>query len=572
MLYLEGSSLWDIGQCRCSLVGETKQSRWYKVVIGYDQPRFCDNLDNHLFASTKLQIDPLNHHRSTRNYISALVLGWCYVLSTRLTELRGSERDGISYNQHQAPCWSTSAKSADTADFAIPVGEVSATACRWWTAVLAHGCGWSAVLHRSGRDFFPPWSCHFRGDKRFCVVLGRPVEPSLYASATPPSSAQAQQLLHDFAQLHNAHDQLLAALAAALTIPEHGRFGAAISLPDPAHAFVGARRACSSRLKLVPPNELLSHFMAFSCTPNTTASSLCGCLWEPSVPCNLASEWLCPVLDGIVPRLVRANELSTIVKMMAARSRNTAPLWLGAAITGILPRLFEVLRTYMPQVSLETATWLETSQSFIHYPRSPEAPPILNRQGRLSIAREVECRLLYLTDVQSKKYASPPVCPWSPPGTVDLDETAMEVQEHARCGHQLLYRHWIWQGQAGELLVDHGFHCHEGTTLSQTIRHRASMSLTRLLARLRTCSQVCAWRFLRRRRLRFYDDRAPWNERLSRSATRNLFTWMLPDGVRPADMDLWNHEWLDGLLDEGTDADTESAMSNLSRSHSQLTS
>src|SRR5438045_1966428 len=203
--------------------------------------------------------------------------------------------------------------------------------------------------------------------------------------------------------------------------------------------------------------------MALSCIPNVLSSSMFGCLWEPGVDCNVASEWLYPVLQEIVPSLKKEERCQIIVRMMATRRPNSSPLWLGAAITGLLPKAGQNL----PPISLEATVWTESSQSFMN-PRFHRRLRIFrNIKDQKFIRREDEYRLLYITDVGSRRYASPPLSPWSSFGVVELKDAAFEAQQHHTCGHRLAYSHWNWQLKDGLSLRDSGMMvqmrkpCHE---------------------------------------------------------------------------------------------------------------
>lgn len=167
-------------------------------------------------------------------------------------------------------------------------------------------------------------------------------------------------------------------------------------------------RLCYS---LLPSTDHLPHLMAFSCIPNTMTSCMLGCLWEPQVTCNLAGEWLYPILQEVGPYLMRQRQLHTIVRIMAARRPNSAPLWLGSAITGLLPRVFEIAGAYLPSISLEATRWTRSSQSFMDPRHHRKARFYDDDKGQKFIRREDEFRLLYVTDIESNQYASPPLCP-----------------------------------------------------------------------------------------------------------------------------------------------------------------
>jgi hypothetical protein len=158
-----------------------------------------------------------------------MVLGWCYVLSARHIELRGvASGDGVFYTECQAPQVSVENVISDHSR-AIPIGSTDAAECRWWAAILTQGCGWRAVLCRAANVFHTPWSCHLNHKEQF--QLRHSCHTSDLSQLTPPSAAQAREYLINFANRHDAYDQLLAAFAASLTIPSRGRFGTAVSLP-----------------------------------------------------------------------------------------------------------------------------------------------------------------------------------------------------------------------------------------------------------------------------------------------------------------------------------------------------
>lgn len=276
LVYLEGFSVWDLSSPKCDLAGQTKLSSTQKVFIGSDRPQFC-RISNET-SSKWPGFEDFRHVRSTGNYVFALVLGWSYVLSVRLVELRKeSNNDKISYTNEKASSSSSEIPLSENG-FPIPVGTVDVAECRWWAAILASGCGWQAVLSRSDQNFYPPWSCRLNHDERFHLCYEVATSSLLTASCpTPPTSNEAHQYLYNFAKLHNAYDQLLAAFIATLTIPEHGRFGAPPTLPRPEPMSNLQEDASSSFVNLLPSTDQLPHFMALSCMQNTTSCML-GCL------------------------------------------------------------------------------------------------------------------------------------------------------------------------------------------------------------------------------------------------------------------------------------------------------
>jgi len=60
--------------------------------------------------------------------------------------------------------------------------------------------GWQAILCRSGRDYYPPWSCHLEQEHHFEIF--HPVK-LIHVIYHPPTSEQAQQYLVTFAKANN---------------------------------------------------------------------------------------------------------------------------------------------------------------------------------------------------------------------------------------------------------------------------------------------------------------------------------------------------------------------------------
>lgn len=94
-----------------------------------------------------------------------------------------------------------------------------------------------------------------------------------------------------------------------------------------------------------------------------------------------------------------------IIWAMSERRPNLDSLWLGATTTGLLPRLFQISRSFLPKVYLEAVTWTRSPQSFMD--PSNHRPVRSHRIGDLDmIPREDEFRLLFLTDIQSDTWKS----------------------------------------------------------------------------------------------------------------------------------------------------------------------
>ncbi|PWY74345.1 hypothetical protein BO70DRAFT_258581, partial [Aspergillus heteromorphus CBS 117.55] len=498
-LFLEGYSKWSVsphstlssGQ-RCDL-NPTKTSCSRMAYIGFTKPNACDLSDDYNPHWAGFQSSP----QSSGNHLCVFVLGWSYVFSARLVELRQmTKEDQVVYKDGMISC--IIKEEASSSSF-IPL-EIKGSdpdEIRWWAAVLAAGNGWQATLTRNGKQYYPPWECHL-GNSPFVLQL-RDQKLLLALSGStfkPPSSATALAYLCNFALSHDAFDQLLAAFTAIMTFPPHARFGAPIRLPPPLQgAFSPHRTTETVYADKIPTIAEIPHFMALSCMSDSVTSSLMGCFWEPGIKCNLAGEWLNPPLKEFLPSLAEQKRYNEIVSAMSQRRPRLASLWLGSAITGLLPRVLQVSRTYMPSISLEAAVWTASPQSFMD-PKFHRRAELVRHQEHDAIFREDEFRLLYLTDLEAETYRAPPLSPYAPFGRVSLQDASLEVRLHFACGHELHYISWQWKGEHGETMT------------------KASSGVN-----------------------------------LSEVATRNTFSWTLfSDGIRQEEKKLWNHEWLSFLV------------------------
>lgn len=361
--------------------------------------------------------------------------------------------------------------------------------------------------------------------------------------------------------MHDAFDQLLAAFAAALTLPRHMRFGAPVVLPEPQSMTKPGRHTESIYAKKIPASDELLYYMSLSCIPNVIQSCLFGSFWEPKVCCNVVSEWLSPPLQELLPTLLHQKQYDVVVQIMAARQPNLAPLWLGSAITGLLPRIPQIISTFIPPICLEATSRTESPQSFMD-PTFHRGPHVRrNLRFEKVIPREDEFHLLYITDFESQMYGELPLSPYPPFGAVRLEDTTLEVKIYASCGHSLAYRNWVWQGQDGKCLDDCGLAPVED--MSNYIEPDGCLSLIlpdgSSLQHIRRKISDCWTSFLVRRR--GIPD-STFSEELSERATRNLFSWtFFSDGVKHTEKEIWRHEWLNLLLDLSDDDSLSSSSS-----------
>lgn len=122
-LYLEGYSQWNISSAENSTcdLASTKRSCTQKVPIGVAKPTLCRISDE--FPPDWTGFDNLPQTKAIGNYLSAFILGWSYVLSARLVELRTETgKDKIVYTDSKATCHTPSEASSND-HFVIPIGN-----------------------------------------------------------------------------------------------------------------------------------------------------------------------------------------------------------------------------------------------------------------------------------------------------------------------------------------------------------------------------------------------------------------------------------------------------------------
>ncbi|KAE8421974.1 hypothetical protein BDV36DRAFT_280286 [Aspergillus pseudocaelatus] len=399
--------------------------------------------------------------------------------------------------------------------YVIDIGTDDFAEVRWWAAIHAEGRGWQATLTRHGKD--SPFRLHHRAQV--------PSSTST-VNTKPPTSAQAQEYLFNLARYHDAFDQLISALAATMTISLYNRFGASITLPLPK-----------------PENH---------------------------IPCNLVSQWLNLPMREIFPALIRSKKYHAIVCAMAQRRPNTSPLWLGALITGLVPRIFQVCRSYLPTVYLEAVTWTASPQSFMD-PQYYRLTPVHKTNNVELIPREDKFRLLFITDVDSETYRTP-LSPYRPFGLVELQNTSIEVRLHYSCNHQLSYCCWNWRSV--ESSIDPNLLTIKALKLAwmavgfpYASLYKPPLLILAWAPIYRKLVSICFWH-------RDLDPTSPLCEELDKEeevyedtfselATRNIFSWtFFTEGTRPEQRELWKHEWLELLRDRDDGVESSESSSS----------
>ena len=313
------------------------------------------------------------------------------------------------------------------------------------------------------------------------------------------------------------NDLILAALAAALLIPTAKYDGRSIGLPIPEVSWDGHRAENKSpgASNIMTIDQLqLDKLLTLSCNARATKALLTSVFFEPGVESNICGIWLrdsFAVISTVKnPHLL----LRTLIK----RDSSVGFLWLGSFIIGSHHKALGEGRSGWWKIDLGAAAWTGTLISFVQ-----EQVPHPTA-GATSISRADECRLLFLC--HGMDYATPPLFPFPPFGSTDLDDTNLDVHEHSLCGkdHRLSYAGLTW-------------HCSDGKEAIQrpevplvAMRQKTGLPLGR-------SSEVEV----------DYDDYDLYNDN-SEMVTRNIFTWLRgQDGFPVAERAIREHEWIDNL-------------------------
>ena len=454
-IFLEGHATWTTSpperssSYNCDLPG-TKKTPPRKVYIGESRPAVCSLSDDYFKDWPGLQPLPT----PAGNLLALFVLGWSYVLSARLIELRRkTDKDKVCFTEDLAQIHVPHDRNGGDEYFNLDTQSGSAAEVRWWAAILAGGSGWHATLARGNETYFSPWECHLGGNA-FTIAHDAGSLSSLLG-VEPPSSAIAQEYLYKLARHQNAVDQLICAFAATLTLPAHNRFGSKIILPRPMRRNTSHNQNETHCTDQIPTFDEVPRYMAFSSTSGLLGSCLFGALFEPGIPCNMASQWIDPALKELARAISETKQPLPVIWALSERRPHLTSLWLGAMITGLLPQIIRVSMTFLPTTYLEGVTWAQSPQSFMD-PANHRRATLHKNDNNITISREDEFRLLFLTDTLSEAYGHPPLCPYLPVGEVNIQDTSLGVKLHHACDHRLVYHSWGWKCQNEEELTDYG--------------------------------------------------------------------------------------------------------------------
>ena len=391
-----------------------------------------------------------------------LSLGWSYVLSACLVERQGRDGATMSYTDSMATGHQSGTADASPA-LSVAIGNVDEDIARWWAAILAPDQGWTAIVSRQDSEtYHAPWSVSPEGTPCFKVRWREGEAPVPNATRIkPPSSSEALEFLAQFSALHDLGEQLVAALAAALLFPTHNYYGITVKLSYPAPA--GGRTRDASVREVEPEwvglSKELPYYMTLSCSPGAVMSSLCGTFWDADVPCNLVSPWLHPVIHeipmgrGVAHAPGRYHEILAFVG--ARCCPRLAALWLGAAASGLAPKILTLVESGTPPLNDNAFPWTGCEQSFMDTPGSGSyfAPG----SSKARIERADVWRLRFLPSVVDDDlyYERRPFALWMPAGRMRGQDCDLRVRAHQDCRrHSLAYRHWNWKLEDGSTVID----------------------------------------------------------------------------------------------------------------------
>ncbi|KAK3371928.1 hypothetical protein B0H63DRAFT_503369 [Podospora didyma] len=426
--------------------------------------------------------------RGNRNRIAVLALAWAYILSARWAEtLPGI--CSVAYGRECAAVYDSLSEKEDA--IVVDIGNAGPDQARWWAFILMPGQGWCATMTFGNETFVSPWSIRLESDQRFVLSSSTKAVSSFPPFPPAPSFSDASRFITRFCLRHGIADQSRAALAAVLLFPCMGR-GQTLQLPI-APAVVGY---CYTR-GLRP--MLLSVF------------------YEPSIECNAVSAWLQGSLAAISERARHAPLVQG--RMLMDRSPEVSLLWLGVTVLGLQKDLLkEVGRGHVP-IDLHAAAWSGTTQTFLQLPTS-RLPRRIHRHTRLPLAQ------------------------WKPCGSTPLEDTDLEVRNHAGCeGHRLWYQGFEWDVRQG--FADDAGRPH--TRLPALLCDSINM-LSWLFTKIQRAVRLIfsPWWCCVRENIVCYEGMDYQRQTISENATRNIFTWLRPDGCARHEKGIWGYEWFDG--------------------------
>ncbi|KAL8706510.1 MAG: hypothetical protein Q9201_000442 [Fulgogasparrea decipioides] len=545
-LLINGVSTWRTSLGECDLPTRTFSQT---LLCGLLNSRSCTFAEKSRFTDWP-GVQEIDKDTIKGNHLAILFLAWAYVLSAGWIELQSptnvgesTQASGMQYSNVQA-VWQSGDEDVPMDALEVDIGETCEEAARWWAAILAPGEGWNVHLEVGGKSYQSPWSAHLAASQVLrlrnslsCGTTDVAAAATEKASATPPSARQALAYLHQYCESHGIISQGVPALAATLFLPwEISNRGEPAVLPMPKLSRV-ARSQPSAETHIITPCQasimaeyhLLPYYMTLSCNIWGLRAPLAASCFDPEITCNLVSPWVQSDTE-ITSLVIARGGWASFATMMSKRQPGLAALWLGAIMLEMEQSILQDVQYGNPVIELQAAAWTKIIHSFLQL-----APCTPYETDNGEISRSDECRLLFVTASEAR--LSPPISPWQPFGSTPLEFTDLEVRQHAACkGHCLLYQAWRWETEDGLSCDDPGFH--EYTAIDRLDGGAAVKEMTSIT--VQSCGVL-------------------ESEYLSEIATRDVFSWLRPDGYPPNERAIFTHEWFD--VGESSDESVDSGES-----------
>ncbi|KAJ5350606.1 hypothetical protein N7541_008333 [Penicillium brevicompactum] len=526
-MILKASSVWKVtGHEDCDgLKEEVIRPSYMKLASGNCVPV---ELDGEVFSTW---IGTKEEASTNSNYISILTLGWCYILSARLIELRGAGAT-LSYTDSETQFESDNTVESPTSTCVVDLGEVDDDIVRWWSAILAPNQGWKAILlnedYEDSHKHIAPWSISRQCATFFSI---KHKKPDSNVVSTPMSAQRAFEALSEFALSHELGSQFPISLATALMIPLQNYWQRTAHLPAP----ITKERQAKSCLSIdsMPQSwkrymEDIDYYMTLSCHVEMMYAAICGAFWEPDVPCNLASPWLHPVFNEVITRSpeISACDQEILGLICAIRRPSIGALCIGAVIIGLGQRILESSAGGNPPVNQNAYPWTGSIHCFMDLPGTG---PYTCEDGD-SFSRQDTWRLLHLqtTNLDDLDYEVRPFAAWAPCGVSPMKNCDLQVVRHLKCPrHEYQYDHWTWITEDGTTIDDYGASRELSTPMPGAI------------------SEILNTMNHRSFELKELDP----EQLASDEATWQAFNWYLNSGNGVPQENAWHDEWVSHLWD-----------------------
>lgn len=166
------------------------------------------------------------------HHLAVLLPAWAYVFSARWAVLISGMT--LPTDTERKAAWlsmdDTSGSEAEERSI-VQLGQISITAARWWSAVLASGSGRATTRLHNGDHLLSPWSISLASDNYFYLTSCAGSQED--ANDLPPSFETATSYIQNYSFHHNIIDINQAAFAATLLLPLARLERRTVALPHP---------------------------------------------------------------------------------------------------------------------------------------------------------------------------------------------------------------------------------------------------------------------------------------------------------------------------------------------------